>query len=141
MNGFLIDTNVVSELTKDVPDARVLAFLIEHQNLWLSTIVLHELEFGVCLLPPGWHRDKISMALLTFLTEYRHRFLPVGDLEATQAADFRAQMHRSGRHLNLGDSLIAGTAKVNALAIATRNVRDFENLELTVVNPWDLPPR
>ena len=52
MNGFLVDTNVVSELTRQAPDARVLAFLRDHDELWLSAIVLHELNFGLDLLPP-----------------------------------------------------------------------------------------
>ena len=64
---------------------------------------------------------------------------PWGYSEAIQAAEFRAQMHSSGRTLDFGDALIAGTAKTNALAIATRNVRDFENLGLEVINPWDSP--
>ena len=137
MNGFLVDTNVVSELTRDVPDARVLAFLVDHDDLWLSAIVLHELDFGIGLLPQGRRRDSIGAILSAFVTEYGDRILPVGYSEATQAAEFRAQMHSSGRTLDLGDALIAGTAKTNALAIATRNVRDFENLGLEVVNPWD----
>ena len=139
MNGFLVDTNVVSELTRDVPDARVLAFLVDHDDLWLSAIVLHELDFGIGLLPPGRRRDSIGAILSEFVTEYGDRILPVGYSEAAQAAKFRAQMHSSGRILDLGDALIAGTAKTNALAIATRNVRDFENLDLEVVNPWDSP--
>ena len=139
MNGFLVDTNVVSELTRDVPDARVLAFLVDHDDLWLSAIVLHELDFGIGLLPPNRRRDSIGAILSEFVTEYGDRILPVGYSEAAQAAKFRAQMHSSGRILDLGDALIAGTAKTNALAIATRNVRDFENLGLEVVNPWDSP--
>ena len=140
MNGFLVDTNVVSELTRDVPDVRVLAFLVDHDDLWLSAIVLHELDFGIGLLPPGRRRDSIGAILSAFVTEYGDRILPVGYSEAIQAAEFRAQkMHSSGRTLDLGDALIAGTAKTNDLAIATRNVRDFENLDLKVVNPWDSP--
>ena len=52
------------------------------------------------------------------------------------AARFRAQAQRSGRTLDLGDALIAGTAKTHDLAIATRNVRDFDALDVKVVNPW-----
>ena len=56
---------------------------------------------------------------------------------AEWAARFRAQAHHFGRTLDLGDALIAGTAKTYDLAIATRNVRDFEGLEVAVVNPWE----
>lgn len=139
MNGFLLGTNVVSELTKKEPDTRVLAFLRGHDDLWLSAVVLHELNFGLSLLPPERHRDSIEATLSAFATEYDDRVLPVGRLEAAQAAALRARAHRSGRVLDLGDALIAGTAKTNDLAVATRNVRDFDGLDLVVVNPWHLP--
>ena len=61
----------------------------------------------------------------------------MGDSEANQAAIFRAQRHRVGRILDLGDALIADTAKENSLVLATGNVRDSENLELELINPWD----
>lgn len=137
MNGFLVDTNVISELTRAVPDARVVAFFVEHDELWVSTIVLHELNFGIGLLPPGRRRDRIGAILSTFVSEYADRILPVGYSEADQAAKFRVQMRSLGLAFDLGDALIAGTAKANGLAIATRNVRDFEKLDLEVVNPWD----
>ena len=98
MNGFLVDTNVVSELTRDVPDARVLAFLVEHDELWLSAIVLHELDFGIGLLPLGRRRDSIGAILSTFVTEYGDRILPVGYSEATQAAVISGQMHSGGSY-------------------------------------------
>ena len=53
MSGYLLDTNVVSELTKNAPHPQVMAFLAERYDLWLSTMVLYELEFGLQLLPPG----------------------------------------------------------------------------------------
>ena len=137
MNGFLLDTNVVSELTKDAPDSRVVAFLVAQDDLWLATVVLHELDFGLNLLPLGRRRDRISAALSAFVTEYEDCILPVDRPEAEQAAALRAQAHRSGRVLHLGDALIAGTAKAHNLAVATRNVADFEGLDVNVINPWE----
>ena len=136
MTGVLLDTNVVSELTRETPDSRVLAFLAGHDNLWLSAVVLHELDFGIGLLPPGRRRDGISAALSAFVTEYEDRIVPVGRSEARQAAALRARAHRSGRVLDLGDALIAGTASANDLSVATRNVRDFDGLGLDVIDPW-----
>ncbi len=139
MNGFLLDTNVISELTKDAPHPRVTAFLAAKGELWLSTIVLHELDFGIDLLPPGRRRDSISAALAGFVSEYADRVLPVGRPEAAQAAALRARAHRFGRVLDLGDALIGGTAMANRLSVATRNVGDFAGLGLDVVNPWGTP--
>ncbi len=137
MNGFLLDTNVISELTKDAPHPQVTAFLAAQEELWLSAVVLHELDFGLNLLPPGRRRDSISAALAGFVTGYADRVLPVGRPEAAQAAALRARAHRSGRVLDLGDALIGGTAMANRLSVATRNVGDFADLGFEVVNPWE----
>jgi len=137
MNGVLVDTNVISELTRDTPSAQIISFFVEHDELWLSTIVVHELKFGIELLPLGHRRDRIYSVFTDLVSQYSDRILPLGDSEATQAAIYRAQRHRAGRDLELGDALIAGTAKVNGLALATGNIRDFEYLDLEVINPWD----
>lgn len=136
MKGYLLDTNVMSELTRDAPDPRVVAFLSGHAELWLSAIVVHELEFGLALLPPGRRRDAIDAALRAFVALYEDRILPLGRAEAAHAAALRARARRSGRVLDLGDALIAGTAGAHDLAVATRNVRDFADLGIDVADPW-----
>ena len=137
MNGFLLDTNVVSELTRTEPDSNVIAFLAEHHDLWLSSVVVHELEFGLQLLPHGQRRDLLSAALSGIITEYQERVLPVDRDVAERAAAFRAQAHRGGRALDLGDALIAGTARAHDLSVATRNIADFSGLDVRVINPWE----
>lgn len=137
MRGFLLDTNIVSELVKVVPEQRVIRFLMDKPDLWLSTIVLHEMDFGLNLLPPGHRRDNLSAALSGFVSEYDNRILPIGRPEAQQAAMLRGQARRSGRVLHLADALIAGTAKAHDLSVATRNTRDFEGLDVEAINPWD----
>ena len=138
MSAFLLDTNVISELTGDLPDSRVIAFLSEQSDLWLSALVLHELEFGLQLLPPGARRDGLGAVLAEFIAEYEDRILPLDRIAAEWAARFRAQMTRSGRVLDLGDALIAGTARAHDLSLATRNVRDFDRLDVDVTNPWEI---
>ena len=139
MTGYLLDTNVISELTRNVPAPPVVAFLSEHQDLWVSTIVLHELGFGLRLLPLGQRRDRLRGALSEFISGYEDRVLPLERTGAEWAAHFRAQAYRAGRVLDLGDALIAGTAKARDLVLATRNLADFGNLDLDVVNPWETP--
>ena len=106
--------------------------------MWLSAVVMHEVDFGVGLLPPGRWREGISAVLSAFVTAYEDRILPVGRAEAHQAAAFRMRAHRAGHVLDLGDALTAGTAKANGLSVATRNVRDFDGLGLDVIDPWRL---
>ena len=137
MSGFLLDTNVVSELVKPAPEPRVIVFLTSQTDLWLSTIVLHELDFGLNLLPRGRRRDRLASVLSMFLSEYSDQIIPVDRREAEQAAVMRAQARSLGRVLYLADALIAGTAKVHDLSLATRNVMDFNDLDIGVTNPWE----
>ena len=138
MKGYLLDTNVVSEMTREAPEPKVIAFLSEQPDLWLPALVLHELEFGLQLLPAGTRRDGLRAVLAAFVTEYEDRILPLDRIAAEWAARFRAQRHGSGQVLDLGDALIAGTARACDLSLATRNVRDFERLDIEVTNPWDI---
>ena len=139
MSGYLIDTNVVSELTKASPDSGVVTFLSEQDDLWLSSVVLHELEFGLLSLPEGRRRDDLQQVLSDFIAEFDDRILPLERVEAEWAARLRAEAHLSGRVLHLGDALIAGTARAHGLSIAIRNVKDFDGLDVNVANPWHTP--
>ncbi|MYE47495.1 MAG: type II toxin-antitoxin system VapC family toxin [Chloroflexi bacterium] len=137
MSSALLDTNVVSEIMRPAPSPRVLAFLTEEPDLWLAAIVIHELEFGLARLPPGSRRDRMRAVMVGFIGMYEDRVLPLRRAEAEQAALLRATARQSGRTLLLADALIAGTAVVNDLAVATRNVADFDYLDVGVINPWE----
>ena len=139
MSGFLLDTNVLSEMTRIEPDSRVIAFLAGRSDVWIPTIVLHELEFGVQLLPEGGRRDKLAVAQAGIIAQHRERILPLERDAAERAAIFRVHARREGRGLNLADALIAGIASVHALTVATRNVGDFAGLGVDVRNPWERP--
>lgn len=137
MPDFLLDTNVFSEFTKLDPTPSVVAFLADRKQFWTSVIVYGELEYGARLLPQGHRRDTLEIQISFLLGLFKGRILPIGEEETKATAFLRAKAKRSGHPLALGDALIAGTAVANNLALVTRNVRDFENLEIGIVNPWD----
>ena len=139
MTGYLLDTNVVSEVVRSAPDSRVVTFLSDHDDLWLSSIVIHELDYGVQRMAHGQRRASLQAGLLRFIAGYEDRILPVDRAAAEWAAEFRALAQRAGHALDLGDALIAGTAKIHSLAVATRNVKDFGGLDIEVVSPWTVP--
>ena len=139
MTAYLLDTNVVSELTRDTPHPRVIAFLAEQNDVWLSAIVIHELEYGLQLLTRGHRSDRLRAMQSNIVSEYEDRILPLDRTAAEWAAHFRAHARRSGRVLDLGDALIAGTAKAHGLSLATRNIADFDGLDVDVTNPWETP--
>lgn len=137
MSGYLLDTNTLSEMTRDVPNPRVIVFLTGRVDLWVPTIVLHELEFGIQLLPQGRRRERLRRALASIIAEHEERILPLERDAAERAADLRARAQRAGHTVDVGDALIAGIASVHALTVATRNVGDFAGLGVDVLNPWE----
>jgi predicted nucleic acid-binding protein len=139
MTGYLLDTNVISELTRDIPDSRVIDFLAERDDVWVSSILIHGVEYGVRLLPQGTRRNRLSTMQAAILSGYAHHVLPLDRAGAEWAAEFRANARRSGHTVDMGDALVAGIARAHALVVATRNVADFERLEVDVFNPWEAP--
>ena len=137
MSGYLLDTNVISELTRPAPDANVTAFISTHGELWLNSIVVYELEYGLLLTPAGRRRRQMTAANARVMRAFEDRVLVLDRTGAEWAARFRANAERQGQALHLADSLIAGTAMANDLALVTRNVRDFEGLGVEIVNPWE----
>lgn len=138
MTGFLLDTNVISELTRSTPNRNVVAFLNKCPNLWLCTIVLHELDYGLRLLPEGQRRESLTLAVKALVANYKDRIIPLDRAEARAASDLRAKARADGRVLHLGDALIAGTAATHALTVATRNIGDFQGLGVALADPWEV---
>ena len=137
MTGYLLDTNVISELTRNIPDPRVVDFLAERDDVWVSSVLIHEVEYGLRLLPQGIRRNRLSTMQAAILSGYAHHILPLDRTGAEWAAEFRANARRSGYTIDVGDALIAGIARANTLTVATRNVADFRPFNVAVINPWE----
>ncbi len=132
----LLDTNVISELVKGTPNAKVLAFVSHAQSAWIAVITVHELEFGIARLPKGKRRAALEAKIAHALTRYKDSILPITRREARESALMRAEARGQGRVLDLPDALIAATAKEHGLTLATRNISDFDHLGIDVVDPW-----
>ena len=138
MSGYLLDTNVVSEVVRSTPHLRVVAFLMEHDDLWLSSIVIHELEYGLQRMAHGQRRASLQDGLLGFIAEYEDHILPVERVGAEWAARFRGTSATFRTYAGFGRcAYCGGRRKTHDLAVATRNVRDFDSLGVTVINPWE----
>ena len=128
---------MISELVKPAPNRNVVEFLSTLNGAWLSIICLHEITFGLGLLPKGKRRSELEEKLQQLLSEYSDLVIPIDQPEADQAALFRGQAKHQGRVIHLADSLIAGTVKVHNLSLVTRNVDDFIGIDIQIVNPWN----
>lgn len=136
MSGVLIDTNVISEITKPARSERVMTFLDRLQEGYVSVVTLHELDYGLARLAPGARRTALSDAIERFLALYDDRVLAVGVPEARAAATLRAGQTEQGRSLHFADALIAATALVHGLTLATRNTANFTGLGVPLIDPW-----
>ena len=133
---FLLDTMVVCERTKSRPRASVLAWLknADPAQQFVSALTIGEIRYGVRRMPPNQHRSRLETWVAQELTPFfAGRVLPVDERVADRWGALRAD---AARALPLVDSLIAATALVHNLTIASRNERDFAGLGVRVVNPW-----
>lgn len=137
MNPYLLDTNILSELGKPHPDVQVSQLVGSLDSAWLSMITVHEIEFGIQLLPDGKRRARLASMVRHLLNTYAGQVIPVDDAIARQAARLRAGMQRQGRVVHLADTLIAGTALVHGLTLMTCNTRDFIGLPIDLHNPYE----
>jgi predicted nucleic acid-binding protein len=137
-NGFLLDTNIPSELAKPAPEPRVTAWVAAQENLHLSVISIGEMREGLALLPPSKRRKELEGWFDRFLPMLTGRIVPVTHATASRWGTISAERRLKGRPLATADGLIAATALEHNLAVVTRNVKDFVGLGLTIVNPWDL---
>lgn len=136
MTGYLLDTNVLSELTKAAPEPQVIEFLSSNGDTWLPAIVMYELEFGLQILPEGRRLDQLRSLQSALLEEYEDRIIPIGRKEAEMTAILQADARKAGYTVSLADALVAGTARVHDLIVVSRNVKDFDPMSVTIYNPW-----
>ena len=135
----ILDTNVVSELTSAHPEPAVVAWFAGHTRteLYITVITEAELLFGVENLPSGPLRNSLAAGDERMIeVVLAGRVLPFGREAARHYAQIRAARERIGRRIGYMDCMIAAIARVNGAAVATRNVPDFENCGVEVVNPW-----
>lgn len=135
----LLDTNVLSEVLRPEPGARVLAWLEAQPTsaLFTTTIARGGILYGVLLLPKGRRRDKLQNAILAILDEdFSGRTLPFDNAAANGYADIAAARKAKGRPISQFDAMIAAIASAHGATLATRNTRDFSDCGIDLVDPW-----
>ena len=133
----LLDTNVLSELTRAMPEPTVVEWLEANDlQLALPSIALAELRYGIARLPSGRRRAS----LLDFWSQTRDRFIgriySFDERAALAYGDLAAAAERVGRRLSVADGQIAAIAKVHRMSVATRNESDYTATGVPIVNPW-----
>jgi len=136
----VLDTNVVSEIQKQNVDPNVEAWFDRQAlaSLWLTTVVVAELRYGAALLDPGKKRTAFEKLIDTYVDELFAGRIAAFDLSSTTLfAANAAEAKRDGREVKgFADAAIAAIALSKGFAVATRDVRPFQDMGVEVINPW-----
>ena len=135
----LLDTNVVSELMRTSPDPTVEAWSATQpaENLFFSAVGEAELRYGAAILPTGRRRDTLFSDIEAMLQDaFGDRVLPFDSNAARHYGDIAATRRSAGRPVAPADCQIAAIARSRQLVVATRNVSDFANMGIELIDPW-----
>jgi toxin FitB len=139
VKGYLVDTNVPSELTRAKPDVHVAAFLANagKSSVFLSVMTIGEICKGIAALPVSQRRAGLEDWLdIDVRTWFAGRILPVTEPIAERWGHLAATAKQHGKSLAVVDGVIAATALHHDLTLVTRNVKDFAGLGVPLLNPW-----
>ena len=136
----VLDTNVLSELMKSQPDKSVVSWIREHQatSLFITTLTQAEILYGLEILPVGKRRaDLKKAAQAMFELDFVGQILPFNTNAAQLFATVAAKRRKIGRPISQIDAQIAAITRSHNATLATRNVDDFEECSIKIINPWE----
>ena len=134
----LLDTNVVSEAMKPAPDEAVRAWLDEQaaETLFLSSVTIAELMFGIGALPDGNRKERLTEALDGVMELFADRVLPFDVDAARRYADIAVKARAAGKGFPTPDGYIAAIAVAKGFVVATRDTSAFDAANVEVIDPW-----
>lgn len=138
--SFLLDTNVLSEVQRPQPDARVLGWLdqVDEDRTFLSVATVAEIARGVGQLEAGRRKSALQLWLdVELANRFGSRLLPLDRETALVWGELMAGARRAGRGLSVMDAWIAATALRHNLSLVTRNGKDFAGLGVELLDPWN----
>jgi len=138
--SFLLDTNVVSEWVKPRPSPNVVSWLaeVDEDRVFLSVVSFAEIRRGIDLMPIGQRRERLE----TWLTEdlavrFEDRILSIDQRVAENWGVVMARGNKAGLTLGSMNGFFAATAEAHGLTLVTRNVRDFQPVGISILDPWE----
>ncbi|MBX3617057.1 type II toxin-antitoxin system VapC family toxin [Nitrosomonas sp.] len=139
----VLDTNVISELMREQPDANVKRWIKAQKpiHLAITAITIAEIQRGLARLPEGKRRTQLTVNFLNFIAEaFSGRIFPFDEEAVYRYGEIAAACESSGINTDAVNLMIAAIASSKQAAIATRNVKDFTGCNVAIINPWmDLP--
>jgi toxin FitB len=136
----ILDTNVISEAMKPEPNPSVQAWLNNQaaETLYLSSVTLAELLFGIAALPTGKRKALLTQALDGLMVLFKDRVLSFDVDAARRYADLAVTAKNSGRGFPTPDGYIASIAASRGFIVASRDTAPYDAASITVINPWEV---
>ena len=138
----MLDTNVVSEIMRPLPTPAVESWIANHPaaSLFFSAVGEAELRFGLAIMPAGRRRDALASEIEAMLRDdFADRILPFDSNAARAYAEIAASRRAIGRSVTEADCQIAAITRSRGMPLATRDVRDFQDMGINIIDPWTAP--
>jgi len=138
--NYLLDTCFISELVKPASNRKVVAWLNElpTEALFLCAITIGEIRKGLTKLPDSVKKERLTLWLNTLLIEYKERILSIDLAVCENWGVLQGNAEKAGTPMSSIDGLLAATAYIHNLTLATRNESDFTPANIPIINPWKL---
>ena len=134
-----LDTNVLSELARKLPNPRVAAWFQQQSlhTLYVPSVVVAEMLWGVAILPAGKRKDELSRSVEKLLQKFEGRILPLDTAAARCYAALASRARNTGQTMGLNDAYTAAIAQAHGCAVASRDVQPYQAAGVPVINPWE----
>lgn len=136
----ILDTNILSAVMRAIPDPIIVEWLDlqARESIWTTAITVFEIRLGLSILEKGKRRERLEQTFQLALEEVLEgRVLPFDEASAMASADIAAKRRRKDITVDMRDTQIAGIAVAKRSTLATRNTKDFQELTVPVINPWE----
>ncbi len=136
----ILDTNIVSEFMASPPSGSVFRWLNDQHvpSLYLTSITIAEISYGLSVLPMGKRRKLLDERFKLFVASgFEQRILSFDEYAAYIYGDLLARRRKLGQPMSCFDGQIAAIARSKGFAIATRNIKDFQDCEMELINPFE----
>ena len=136
----ILDTNILSEMMKPSPSENVLSWLNQQitSNLFLTSISCGEIEFGLQILPNSDRKKKLKSRFDEFISRaFKSRILAYDSNSAELYGIIMANRRNLGRPMSIADGQTAAISRMNSFDLATRNIKDFKECGIDLINPFD----
>ena len=136
----LLNTNIISEFMRPTPQTQVMQWLHQQAltDLFISSVTVTEVMYGLNRLPEGKRKQSLLLQFQQLLDQaFKQRILNFGYDEAIVAARLRTLRAEQGNELHFADAQIAAIAHVRSFAVATRNIKDFLDCSVKLINPFE----